>query len=76
VPAQYDPRLPPACQGLAVGADDLDLLSGGLAFRYARPGDSFVALGDAAATDDPPKPGEVVYADRERPRISVSLSGA
>ena len=37
-----------------------------LAFRHARDGDSFVALGDPAAADDPPRPGEVVYADAEK----------
>jgi DNA/RNA-binding domain of Phe-tRNA-synthetase-like protein len=48
---------------MPVGADDLDLATPPLAFRIARPGDSFIALGDATAADDPPKPGEVVYAD-------------
>jgi DNA/RNA-binding domain of Phe-tRNA-synthetase-like protein len=48
---------------MPVGADDLDLVTPPLAFRIARPGDSFIALGDATAADDPPKPGEVVYAD-------------
>ena len=51
---------------MPVGADDLALVSGGLAFRPARAGDSFVALGDPAARDDPPKPGEIVYADAEK----------
>jgi DNA/RNA-binding domain of Phe-tRNA-synthetase-like protein len=51
---------------LPIGADDLDRLSPPLAFRYSRPGDSFVALGDATAAPDPPKPGEVVYADAEK----------
>jgi DNA/RNA-binding domain of Phe-tRNA-synthetase-like protein len=48
---------------MPVGADDLDLATPPLAFRYSRPGDSFIALGDAAGAGDPPKPGEVVYAD-------------
>jgi DNA/RNA-binding domain of Phe-tRNA-synthetase-like protein len=48
---------------MPVGADDLDLVTPALAFRIARPGDSFIALGDATAAADPPKPGEVVYAD-------------
>jgi DNA/RNA-binding domain of Phe-tRNA-synthetase-like protein len=48
---------------LPVGADDLAAVMPPLAFRFARPGDSFVALGDPAAAEDPPKPGEVVYAD-------------
>ena len=46
-----------------LGADDLDRVSGGLAFRYATPDDSFIALGDESATEDPPKDGEIVYAD-------------
>ncbi len=57
-----------------IGADDLDLVEGDIAFRFSRPGDSFVDMaatddtGDGAATagalsEDPPKPGEVVYAD-------------
>src|SRR5690606_30290649 len=37
-----------------------------LSFRYARPGDSFVALGHPNRTPDPPKPGEVVYANAEK----------
>jgi DNA/RNA-binding domain of Phe-tRNA-synthetase-like protein len=48
---------------LPVGADDLDKVAGGLAFRHAREGDAFFALGATPAADDPPKPGEVVYAD-------------
>ena len=51
---------------MPIGADDLDLVSGDLAFRPSRPGDSFIALGDATGRDDPPKPGEVVYADAEK----------
>jgi len=53
-----------------VGADDLALVSGDLAFRYARDNDSFVDMagsGEDGApgvlAEDPPKPGEVVYAD-------------
>jgi len=49
---------------MPAGADDLDELSPPLAFRFSRPGDSFIALGDAGRTEDPPKDGEVVYADR------------
>ncbi|NNE24416.1 MAG: hypothetical protein HKN11_17585 [Rhizobiales bacterium] len=45
------------------GADDLDHVTGDLAFRYARDSDSFIALGRADEGEDPPKPGEVVYAD-------------
>ncbi len=46
------------------GADDLDRVDGDIAFRYARPEDTFLDM--AAAGDprpDPPKAGEVVYAD-------------
>ena len=51
--------------GLCLGCDDLDKLSGDLAFRYARPGDSFQDMSAAEGEDpfDPPKEGEVVYAD-------------
>ena len=48
---------------MAVGADDLDRVTLPLAFRYARAHDTFIALGDAQQTPDPPKTGEVVYAD-------------
>ncbi|MCP4316526.1 MAG: hypothetical protein GY789_11050 [Hyphomicrobiales bacterium] len=48
---------------LPAGADDLDKVVGDIAFRYARPGDRFVRLGDETAREDPPKSGEVVYAD-------------
>jgi DNA/RNA-binding domain of Phe-tRNA-synthetase-like protein len=55
---------------LPAGADDLDLVKGDLAFRYARPGDSFLDMGarDEAGRPlpDPPKAGEVVYADAEK----------
>ncbi|SLN35065.1 B3/B4 domain-containing protein [Oceanibacterium hippocampi] len=48
---------------MPLGADDADRLDGQLAFRYARPGDSFRPLGGDGETEDPPKDGEVVYAD-------------
>ena len=51
---------------MPIGADDLDRVTPPLAFRYARPTDTFVTLGDPAATPDPPHPGEVVYADAEK----------
>ena len=51
---------------MPIGADDLALVSGELAFRPSRPGDSFIALGDTEGRDDPPKPGEIVYADAEK----------
>lgn len=52
---------------LPLGADDLDKLSGDIAFRYARPGDSFLDMaGGEGPAEDPPKVGEVVYADGEK----------
>jgi DNA/RNA-binding domain of Phe-tRNA-synthetase-like protein len=53
------------------GADDLDKVAGDLAFRYSRPGDSFVDMaggeeGSGEPAADPPKEGEVVYADAEK----------
>jgi len=50
---------------LCLGCDDLDAVEGDLAFRFARPGDSFIDMGVEAGEDpnDPPKDGEVVYAD-------------
>jgi DNA/RNA-binding domain of Phe-tRNA-synthetase-like protein len=47
------------------GADDLDKITPPLAFRFARPGDTFVDMGAEPGEDpnDPPKEGEVVYAD-------------
>jgi DNA/RNA-binding domain of Phe-tRNA-synthetase-like protein len=51
---------------MPIGADDLDRVRPPLAFRYARPTDTFVALGDPESTPDPPNAGEVVYADAEK----------
>ena len=56
---------------MPAGADDLDKVAGDLAFRYSRPGDSFLDMaggeeGSGGPTDDPPKDGEVVYADAEK----------
>lgn len=57
---------------LPIGADDLDRVAGDIAFRYARPGDSFLDMAGGeegtggAPAEDPPKVGEVVYADREK----------
>ena len=50
---------------LCCGADDLDKVAAPLAFRFARPHDTFVDMGAQEGEDpnDPPKPGEVVYAD-------------
>ena len=62
---------------LCCGADDLDKVTPPLAFRYARPTDTFIDMGAAAGEDpnDPPKPGEVVYAD-ERMCCAVAGTGA
>jgi DNA/RNA-binding domain of Phe-tRNA-synthetase-like protein len=51
--------------GLCLGADDLDNTCGDLAFRYAQPKDTFLDMsaGPGESGDDPPKDGEVVYAD-------------
>ena len=51
--------------GHCLGADDLDRTSGDLAFRFSRAGDTFLDMAAEAGEDpnDPPKEGEVVYAD-------------
>jgi DNA/RNA-binding domain of Phe-tRNA-synthetase-like protein len=49
---------------MPAGADDLDKTEPPLAFRFSRDRDSFIPLGDTAGRNDPPKPGEVVYADQ------------
>jgi len=52
---------------LPVGADDLERIEGDIAFRESRPDDGFVPLGGAEeAESEPPKPGEIVYADRAK----------
>jgi DNA/RNA-binding domain of Phe-tRNA-synthetase-like protein len=56
---------------MPAGADDLAKVAGDIAFRYSRPGDSFLDMaggedGGEGPADDPPKEGEVVYADREK----------
>ncbi|MEO8668868.1 MAG: phenylalanine--tRNA ligase beta subunit-related protein [Bauldia sp.] len=53
------------------GADDLDKVLGDVAFRFSRPGDSFLDMaggedGGEGPAFDPPKEGEVVYADAEK----------
>jgi DNA/RNA-binding domain of Phe-tRNA-synthetase-like protein len=52
--------------GLCLGADDLARTSGDLAFRFSRPGDTFFDMSAEVGEDaeDPPKAGEVVYADQ------------
>jgi len=49
---------------MPAGADDLDTVAPPLAFRYSRLDDSFIALSDSELREDPPKTGEVVYADQ------------
>jgi len=51
--------------GLCLGCDDLDAIDGDLVFRFARPDDTFLDMGAGEGDDplDPPKTGEVVYAD-------------
>ena len=54
---------------MPLGADDLDKVVGDLVFRYSRPGDEFLDMASGASDarqPDPPKPGEVVYADDEK----------
>lgn len=53
---------------LCLGCDDLDRVEGDLAFRFSRDGDSFLDMGAAEGEDpdDPPKLGEVVYADARK----------
>ncbi len=55
-----------ALHHMPVGADDLAKVSGPLAFRIARDDDTFIALGDSDNKQDPPKAGEVVYADGQK----------
>jgi DNA/RNA-binding domain of Phe-tRNA-synthetase-like protein len=54
--------------GLCLGCDDRDQTLGDLAFRYSRASDSFIDMGVEPGEDpnDPPKPGEVVYADERQ----------
>lgn len=49
-----------------VGADDLDRVTGPLAFRRAETAESFQPLGGAPGLEDPPKAGEIVYADASK----------
>ena len=55
---------------LPSGADDLEHVRGDLAFRYSRAGDDFRDMGafdeKGEPLFDPPKQGEVVYADAEK----------
>ena len=51
--------------GFCIGADDIDRIAPPVAFRFSRPGDTFLDMGAEATDDpnDPPKEGEVVLAD-------------
>jgi DNA/RNA-binding domain of Phe-tRNA-synthetase-like protein len=58
---------------MPLGADDLDKVSGNLSFRYSRIGDEFIDMAGATEAEgrdgdphDPPKEGEVVFADSEK----------
>jgi DNA/RNA-binding domain of Phe-tRNA-synthetase-like protein len=55
---------------MPAGADDLAHVVGDVAFRYARPGDTFLDMAPGeegqGPVSDPPKTGEVVYADAEK----------
>ena len=51
---------------LPAGADDLSQIAGDIAFRTATGEESFIPLGSEDRAEDPPKPGEVVYADAEK----------
>ena len=51
---------------MPVGADDLAHVVPPIGFRFARHGDTFFAMGDESRTPDPPRAGEVVYADVEK----------
>ena len=56
---------------MPLGADDAAKVTGDIAFRYSRIGDQFVDMAGggeegAAPEADPPKPGEVVFADNEK----------
>jgi DNA/RNA-binding domain of Phe-tRNA-synthetase-like protein len=56
---------------MPLGADDLAFVVGDVAFRRSRPGDIFLDMaggdeGEGGPVADPPKEGEVVYADTEK----------
>jgi DNA/RNA-binding domain of Phe-tRNA-synthetase-like protein len=52
---------------MPLGADDLEKVVGDLAFRYSRLGDQFLDMAGGEGEDtDPPKEGEIVYADEEK----------
>ncbi len=56
---------------MPLGADDLAHIVGDVAFRRSRPGDTFLDMaggenGEGGPVADPPKEGEVVYADAEK----------
>jgi DNA/RNA-binding domain of Phe-tRNA-synthetase-like protein len=57
---------------MPLGADDLSFVVGDVAFRRSRPSDTFLDMAggdegeDSGPLSDPPKEGEVVYADAEK----------
>ncbi len=56
---------------MPLGADDRDKVAGDISFRYSRVGDQFLDMASGAdegeaPSADPPKSGEVVYADAEK----------
>jgi DNA/RNA-binding domain of Phe-tRNA-synthetase-like protein len=56
---------------MPLGADDFDKVAGDIAFRYSRVGDQFLDMAsgaddETASESDPPKLGEVVYADARK----------
>lgn len=51
---------------LPAGADDLEHVTGDVAFRFAREGDDFQDMSGEGELGGPPKPGEVVLADSRK----------
>ncbi len=49
---------------LPIGAHDMDRFSGDVELRFSEPGDIFIPFG--GAENDPPEPGELVYASGNR----------
>jgi DNA/RNA-binding domain of Phe-tRNA-synthetase-like protein len=51
---------------MPVGADDLDKVWQPQSFRFTQVGDTFIALGNSDQANDPPKDGEIIYADSQK----------
>ncbi len=49
-----------------LGADDPDYIAGDICFCESRGGDTLYTLGQEPRENDPPKQGEIVYADDEK----------